>query len=130
MLHYIKKYPFSLLVIFAVLYLSFFKPPQVDEDLPLFPGLDKLVHLCMYLGMSGVLWWEFYRAHRYERPPMHHAWIGAFVCPILLSGLIELLQAYATEHRGGEWLDFVANVAGVLLASFVVRSWIKNFFYK
>ena len=85
MLNHIKRYPLSLLVIFTVIYLSFFRPPEIDDELPLFPGIDKMV--------------------------------GATLCPILLSGVIELLQAYATTHRGGEWWDFAANTAGVLLAT-------------
>lgn len=115
--NYIKRYPLSLLVIFTVIYLSFFRPPEIDDDIPLFPGIDKVVHLCMYLGMSGMLWWEFFRAHRFERVPMWHAWVGATLCPIIFSGIVELLQAYLTEHRGGEWWDFAANTAGVLLAT-------------
>ena len=72
-----------------------------------------------FVLLAGTLWvwWEFYRAHRYERVPMWHAWVGATLCPILQSGVIELLQAYATTHRGGEWWDFAANTAGVLLAT-------------
>ena len=58
MLYYIKKYPFSLAIILVVIYLSFFKPPKMD-DIPLFPGVDKVVHFCMYGGMSGMLWLEF-----------------------------------------------------------------------
>ena len=50
MLYYIKKYPFSLLIILAVIYLSFFKPPSTR--LSLIPNIDKVVHVCMYLGMS------------------------------------------------------------------------------
>ncbi|MDR4036860.1 MAG: VanZ family protein, partial [Parabacteroides sp.] len=42
-----KKYPFSLAIILIVIYLSFFKPPRMD-DIPLFPGVDKVVHFCMY----------------------------------------------------------------------------------
>ena len=59
MLNHIKRYPLSLLVIFTVIYLSFFRPPEIDDELPLFPGIDKMVHLCMYLGMSGMLWCEW-----------------------------------------------------------------------
>ncbi len=62
MLSYIKKYPISLFIILTVIYLSFFKPPKTDLDE--IPNLDKLVHVCMYLGMSGMLWLEFLRAHR------------------------------------------------------------------
>lgn len=57
MLSYIKKYPVSLFIILTVIYLSFFKPPKTD--LNEIPNLDKLVHICMYFGMSGMLWLEF-----------------------------------------------------------------------
>ena len=117
MLYYIKKYPFSLLIILAVIYLSFFKPPSTR--LSLIPNIDKVVHVCMYLGMSGMLWLEFIRAHKKDGVPMWHAWIGAFLCPVLFSGAVELLQEYCTTYRGGDWLDFAANSTGAVLASLV-----------
>ena len=117
MLYYIKKYPVSLVIILAVIYLSFFKPPTTD--LGTIPNLDKVVHICMYFGMSGMLWLEFLRAHRRDRTPMWHAWVGAFVCPVLFSGAVELLQAFGTTYRGGDWLDFAANTTGAVLASLV-----------
>lgn len=79
MLSYIKKYPISLFIILTVIYLSFFKPPKTD--LNEIPNLDKLVHICMYFGMSGMLWLEFLRAHRRDDAPLWHAWVGAFLCP-------------------------------------------------
>ena len=51
--------------------------------------------------------------------PMWHAWIGAFFCPVLFSGCVELLQEYCTTYRGGDWLDFAANATGAVLASLV-----------
>ena len=117
MLYYIKKYPVSLVIILAVIYLSFFKPPTTD--LGTIPNLDKVVHTCMYFSMSGMLWLEFLRAHRRDRTPMWHAWVGAFVCPVLFSGAVELLQAFCTTYRGGDWLDFAANTTGAVLASLV-----------
>ena len=117
MLYYIKKYPVSLVIILAVIYLSFFKPPTTD--LGTIPNLDKVVHICMYFGMSGMLWLGFLRGHRRDRTPMWHAWVGAFVCPVLFSGAVELLQAFCTTYRGGDWLDFAANTTGAVLASLV-----------
>ena len=117
MLYYIKKYPISLTVILAVIYLSFFKPPATE--LGTIPNLDKVVHICMYFGMSGMLWLEFLRAHRRDRTPIWHAGLGAFVCPVLFSGAVELLQEYCTTYRGGDWLDFAANTTGAVLASLV-----------
>lgn len=116
MFYYLKKYPVSLCIILLVIYLSFFRPPQPDE-IPTFPGMDKAVHFLMYFGMSGMLWLEYGRAHRLYSSPLWHVWVGGFLCPILFSGIVELLQAYCTTYRGGEWMDLAANAAGVLTAS-------------
>ncbi len=117
MLYYIKKYPFSIALILVVIYLSFFKPPSLD--IPKFPELDKVVHFLMYAGLSGVLWLEFFRNHKKDNMNVRHAVIGAVVCPILFSGLIELGQEYLTTYRGGDWLDFMANTLGVMAATLV-----------
>lgn len=115
MLYYLKKYPLTLIVIVIILYLSFFTPPktQVDD----IPGIDKLVHTCMYGGLCFLLWIEYFRIHRTIN--RRRMFIGGIVLPVTLSGLIELLQAYCTTNRGGEWLDFGANTLGVLLAAAV-----------
>ncbi|MCD8183660.1 MAG: hypothetical protein LUE99_11970 [Bacteroides sp.] len=123
MLYYIKKYPVSLAIILLVIYLSFFKPPKTELDT--IPNIDKVVHLCMYFGMSGMLWLEFLRAHKEDCAPLWHAWIWALLCPVLFSGAVELLQEYCTTYRGGDWMDFAANNTGAVLVSlvayFVVR---------
>lgn len=71
MLYYIKKYPVSLFIILTVIYLSFFKPPSTE--ISKIPNIDKVVHICMYFGMSGMLWLEFLRAHRRDNAPLWHA---------------------------------------------------------
>ncbi len=130
MIRHIKTYPISICIILAVIYLSFFKPPQTD--IGSIPGMDKVVHVCMYFGLSGMLWLEFIRAHRKTHAPLWHAWIGAWLCPTLFSGAIELLQEYCTTYRGGDWLDFAANATGALLASLAGRyvltcKWVKSY---
>lgn len=62
MLYYLKKYPISLTIIAVVIYLSFFKPPSLEVGKIV--GIDKVAHLCMYAGLSGMLWIEFLRNHR------------------------------------------------------------------
>ncbi len=42
--------------------------------------------------------------------------------PILMSGLLELLQEYCTSARSGEWADLLANSLGTLLAA--VGAWV------
>lgn len=41
--------------------------------------------------------------------------------PILMSGIIELLQDRLTTTRSGDWWDLAANAVGVLLATAVGR---------
>lgn len=84
----------------------------------------------MYLGLSGMLWLEFLRVHRNDNTPLWHAWVGAFLCPILFSGGVELLQEYCTDYRGGDWLDFAANTIGAVLAALIanciLRPWLMK----
>jgi VanZ family protein len=115
MIYFLKKYPLSLLVIALVLFLSFFRPPSIPAEQ--IPGMDKLVHCLMYAAMSGMLWREFLRAHRDGQIPFYKAWIGALICPAVLGGVVEILQGTLTNYRGGDWMDFVADICGVLLAT-------------
>lgn len=128
MLYYIKRYPFSWMVILAILYLSFFKPPTVD--LPSFLYMDKVVHFCMYGGLSGVLWLEHVWNHRRGNEKWRRNFIGATLLPIVFGGLIEVGQEYLTTNRQGDILDFAANVCGVLVATligwFVIRPIIRE----
>lgn len=117
MLQYLKKYPLSLLTVAAVLFLSLFNPPQLEEENNI-PHLDKLVHFCMYGTLSGLLWIEYLRKH-HKHTNMHRVFIGAGMLPILLGGFIELLQAYLTTYRSGDWADMLANTAGVAAACLI-----------
>ena len=49
----LRHYPFSILTVLAIWYLSFFTPPhtQLEE----INNFDKLVHVCMYGGLSSII---------------------------------------------------------------------------
>ena len=124
MLSHLKKYPLSICIIAVIVYLSFFTPPKTDMGE--IPGLDKLVHTCMYGGLCLVIWFEYLRSHRSINFIKVCIW-GIFA-PILMSGIIELLQANCTESRSGECLDFYANSLGAVLAAIIgfniLRPWL------
>lgn len=113
MTQYIKNYPISLLIVIIIGYLSFFSPPKTD--LNEIPYLDKVIHICMYGGLSTLLWIEYLLRHR--TPDMRHLVVGAIISPIVMSGGIEILQTICTSTRSGDWLDFIANCTGVIIAS-------------
>jgi VanZ family protein len=126
MAHYFRKYTFSWLIIGIIIYLSFFTPPKTELDN--ISNIDKLAHICMYGGLCSILWIEYLRSHiQIQRI---RAFIGGIVLPIAFSGIIELLQEYATTNRSGDWADMIANSIGVVLAAllgqFIFPRWIKK----
>ena len=115
-IRFVRKYPFSLLCVLLIWALSltpFF--PETPFDNVQF--IDKWTHLVMYGGTCSVIWWEYLRSH--QQINWRRVVLLAVVGMILLGGLMELLQAYCTTTRSGEWLDFWADTVGVLLGTVV-----------
>lgn len=110
----VRRYPLSLLCIALIWFLSltpFF--PETPFDNVQF--IDKWTHLVMYGGTCGVIWWEYLRHHQQLNKRKLLLW--PLLGMIALGGVMELLQAYFTTTRSGEWLDFYADTVGVLLGN-------------
>ena len=126
MRHYLKTYPLTLCCLMLIWYLCLFTPPRTRlAEIPL---VDKWTHLCMYLGTCSVLWCEYLKSHKQRN--YRKLLVGAVLLPVIMSGCIELIQAWCTTTRSGEWLDFLANTAGVLLAALFGRTIYPVFFKK
>ena len=112
-LQFIRKYPLSILCILLIWYLSFFTPPETKlEEVPF---VDKWIHLIMYGGTCTVIWIEYMRSHSVLDKARLFVW--AWLAPVVMSGVIEILQENCTNHRrSGDWYDFAANTLGVTLA--------------
>ena len=112
----LRRYPLSLTCIAVIWYLCLCTMPKTPlDDVSL---IDKWVHITMYCGTCLVIWTEYIMHHR------HICWrriiIGAWLAPIMMSGEIELIQAYCTGgRRSGDWLDFIANTTGATLAALI-----------
>ena len=116
LLHFIKNYPFSCLLFALIWYLSFFTPPKTELDEVEF--IDKWVHIVMYGGTFLVLWIEYTIKHL--RPDYKKLFFWGWLMPIVMGGVLELLQEYCTGgHRSGDWLDFAADALGVTLAALI-----------
>ena len=122
----ILRYTVSWLLIVAILLACFLPVPETDMDDV--PFIDKWVHILMYLMLSSSLWIEYLRSHTHIDYPK--LCVGAIVLPIVLSGLIELGQAYCTTTRSGDWLDFLANVTGVGLGALLGCTVYRRHFLK
>lgn len=110
MINYICRYPFSLLVIVAILFLSLFNPPETRLDDVTF--IDKIAHVCMYGGLELIIWVEYLRRHA-DLNKVKFILLG-IAAPIALGGIMELAQMLLTVNRSGEWADFIADTLGVL----------------
>ena len=126
MISFIRKYPLSLLVIAAILFLSLFNPPKTKLD-PI-TGIDKVVHVCMYLGLELIIWIEYLRHHN------NLNWVKilflGILFPIALGGLMEIAQMKLTQGRSAEWTDFLADSVGVLIGAVVGYFAIRTIFRK
>ena len=100
LLEFAKSYwiAITLMTLSAVTILSLWPLSQ----LPPVPGSDKAHHVIAYalLMLPTAL-----------RKPERWIFIGLFF--LVYSGAIELLQPYVNRH--GDWLDLLANTAGVVV---------------
>ena len=115
-LQYIRKYPFSVTCICLVWILSllpFFPETPLDNV----EFIDKWVHFIMYGGTCLIIWLEYTLKHR--SPDYEKLFFWAWLAPVMMGGVLELMQAYCTTTRNGDWLDFAANSTGVTIAGIV-----------
>jgi len=117
MWRFIKDYLFSIIFILGVVYISLSNPPALK--IPLFRGWDKVVHFCMYGGMSCVIWIEFLIKNRKRKTNIILSVTGVILTPVIFGGVMELCQHYFSRSRSGDWMDFWANTGGVITATLI-----------
>ena len=96
----------TVLLLLVITLLSLYPLPALPEV----PGADKTHHLIAYgfLAFPAAL-----------KGPNKLTIL--LLCFVAFGGLIELIQPYV--NRYGEWLDFVANTAGVALGTAIGTYW-------
>ena len=109
----LKRHLWTLIASLAIIIASLIPIPEIKplEDLPL---MDKWTHFVMYGGLACAAWFDIHRSK--AQVPTTGKILLAIVYPILLGGLMELAQAYLTTCRNGDWLDFIANTIGAVIA--------------
>ena len=108
----VKEYIWTTLVTVGIVVLSTIPIPENPplEDVPL---IDKWVHMVMYGGLVFVMWID--HAVRNKKTFSWAARIIMVLYAIALGGAMELVQAYLTTCRSGDWIDFEADAVGALL---------------
>ncbi|MEH0157028.1 VanZ family protein [Limibacter armeniacum] len=95
------------------LYAFFFKVPDPPEAISI-PYFDKVVHLGIFAGFSFL--YIFGLDHQaFFKLSFPKAVLLAIGFSIAYGGIVELIQLYFIPHRSGDFVDFMADIAGVLL---------------
>lgn len=117
MLAAIRRYPFTTLFVAAILVVCMIPIP--DTPLSEVSLIDKWTHVAMYAALDVVMFTELNR--RRASLSAGRLLAATVVAPAALGGLVELMQAYLTTYRSGEWADFAADCVGVLAGALVGR---------
>ena len=107
----IRGYWKSIVVCIGILYVSLVRDPGIS--LPTFVGADKWVHALMYAILGGMVCWDCMRI----KMSGWRLWLIAVVLPILYGGIIEVIQEQWFAPRSGEWMDWGADCAGVIIGA-------------
>jgi VanZ family protein len=126
MILFLKKFWLSSLSILVILVLCMMS----TTPLPAAPmkNFDKLVHTIMFLGLSGVIFFDNTGYLRFPITKKRIFW-GTFVFPVAFGGIIELLQTCLTSTRKGDWYDFLFDVIGAFLGwgiALLINRWLEK----
>lgn len=108
-IHYHK----TILLTFLILFLSLYNLRGVYHVAQAIPYADKIVHFLMYFGITLVFLFE----HYIETLKMDKNDYVMNFYPLILGGLIEIIQSMLTNSRSGDWYDFIADISGILVAN-------------
>ena len=111
--HILTKYPFSCIIVIGTWILCFMTIPETPLNSVRF--IDKWTHSLIYLVLGLSISLEYLRNTKQPSPKFIIVWV--WLMPIIMGGLIEVLQSYCTNgNRRGEWLDFFADAIGSTIA--------------
>ncbi len=112
-LRWIPPYQLTLSVALVILYLTLLPKPFGEEEIPLFPGADKVAHCCMFGGLA--LTFIFERKHIGRPLTLRHAFLASVVVSIF--GIaVEFVQDAMQMGRSGDIYDGLADIAGAFAA--------------
>lgn len=120
-------YTFSVIVVAAVLLLTCLPVPEMAQQVPIFPGADKIVHAIMFFGVVSALVFDVERKN--PEALTRGRKVAFLAAGIALGGGTELVQAFADINRSGDINDFIADVlgayAGYLVAPALCRRMLR-----
>lgn len=112
-LKWIPPYQLTLAVGIVILYLTLLPKPFGEEDIPLFPGADKLAHCCMFGGLALTYIFE---RKRIGHPLDVRSALKVSLLVSVFGIAIEFIQEAMHLGRSGDMLDGIADITGAFAA--------------
>ena len=103
----------SVLILGFLTYLHFMQPPSIDIELALF---DKLLHFLMFFF---TMMWFMYITKK---------WLASAFLLIILGLILEWIQMNFILNRSFDWLDWIADGAGILICFLLLPFLIDKYF--
>ncbi len=121
MIKLIFSFPLWLRKAIATVYLAVIAMLSLmpSYDLPhftVFKGIDKVVHICMYLGLAFLAGWSF-EISRERMKPLYLLLVGVFMYGVLM----EILQRTMHNGREFDFKDMLANLTGAVIGLMIYR---------
>ena len=127
MIMLLKKYWLSILAILIIFVLCFINTAAFVQ-LPPVRNFDKFVHFILFLGLSGVIFFDNTSYLRYSISKVRIS-LGSFYIPTAIGGLIEIMQSVLTRSRTGDWFDFLCDGIGAIIGmgiALIINRYLKS----
>lgn len=119
--HYLQILPpwlLSIICFLAICWLTLAPQPLGDNEIPLFPGADKIVHAIMFGGFTFCIIVDWCRRRNWPPyPATIKVCLLAPILPCLMGIATELLQDSMQMGRSGDEWDLVSDIAGAILVA-------------
>lgn len=128
MKRFILKLPLFLpttIVVAAIFYLTLVPKPLPDNDMMLIPGMDKIVHAIMFGGLTLTAGVDMARRSHELTPVASRGLVSIVIIVALFGGAIEIAQDAMNLGRGGDLLDWLADMAGAVVFALAVNPLIR-----
>ena len=121
-----KRWIATALVLLLILYLTLVPRPLPNTNIEI-PGLDKLAHAIMFGVLAFVTSIDMARRNRNVIRTLSNSTIIYISIIVAFVGLlIEILQQLMQLGRGGDLLDFIADIIGIFIASIITVNFLKS----
>lgn len=122
MLHTTINYWKSISFTCLLFYLSFARPASF-EGLNVVNITDKVAHYVVYVIYGILLIYDYLKDKKNDFSKKDFIFL-CIIMPIILGGLIEIVQEAFFKPRSAEWIDWFCDILGILTA------WLMYYFIK